>query len=82
MLPMEGERGRLPQFGFLAFVSGQVAVDGDGKIIGARDIRAQAVQVFENLQPALAGVGATMIGVDKLVEPGLLLEIEAIAAIG
>lgn len=25
---------------------------------------------------------ATMIGVDKLVEPGLLLEIEAIAAIG
>ena len=106
--------------GSLAFISGQVAVDGQGKVVGAGDIQAQAVQVFENLKLALDGVGATfkdvvkftiyivglnperrkavmegrgryishqnppaatMIGVQDLVEPELLLEIEAIVAL-
>ena len=108
------------QGGSIAFISGQVAVDSQGKVIGTGDIQAQAVQVFENLKLALGGVGATfedvikftiyivgltqekrkavmevrsryisnknppaatMIGVDKLVEPELLLEIEAVVAI-
>ena len=98
-----------------------MSVDGQGKVVGAGDIQAQAVQVFENLKLALGGIGATfedivkftifivgltqekrkavmevrsryishknppaatMIGVDKLVEPDLLLEIEAVVAIG
>lgn len=106
--------------GSLAFISGQVSVDGQGKVVGAGDIRAQAVQVFENLKTALDGVGAsfedvvkftiyivglnperrkavmevrgryishqnppaaTMIGVQNLVEPELLLEIEAVVAL-
>lgn len=106
--------------GTIAFISGQVAVDAQGKIVGVNDIKAQAVQVFENLKLALGGVGATfedvvkftifivgltpekrkavmevrggyishtnppaatMIGVSELVEPELLLEIEAIVAI-
>jgi enamine deaminase RidA (YjgF/YER057c/UK114 family) len=106
--------------GSIAFISGQVSVDGQGKVVGVGDIRAQAVQVFENLKLALGGVGAsfedvvkftiyivglnperrkavmdvrgryishqnppaaTMIGVQNLVEPELLLEIEAIVAI-
>ena len=106
--------------GSIAFISGQVSVDGQGKVVGAGDIQAQAVQVFENLKLALGGIGATfedivkftifivgltperrkavmearsryishknppaatMIGVDKLVEPELLLEIEAVVAI-
>lgn len=106
--------------GSLAFISGQVSVDAQGKVVGAGDIQAQAVQVFENLKLALGGVGATfedvvkftiyivgltperrkavmevrgryishknppaatMIGVQDLVEPELLLEIEAIVAI-
>jgi enamine deaminase RidA (YjgF/YER057c/UK114 family) len=45
--------------GSLAFISGQVAVDGDGNVVGKGDMRAQTVQVFENLKLALAGVGAT-----------------------
>lgn len=106
--------------GSLAFISGQVAVDSQGKVVGAGDIQAQAVQVFENLKLALGGVGAsfedvikftiyivgldqarrkavmdvrgryishqnppaaTMVGVEKLVEPELLVEVEAVAAL-
>jgi enamine deaminase RidA (YjgF/YER057c/UK114 family) len=109
------------QGGSIAFISGQVSVDAQGKVVGSGNMQAQAVQVFENLKLALGGVGATfedvvkftifivgltqekrkavmevrsryishknppaatMIGVDKLVEPELLLEIEAVVAIG
>lgn len=107
--------------GSLAFISGQVAVDGQGKVVGEGDIEAQAVQVFENLKLALGSIGAsfddvikftifivgldaarrkavmdvrgryinrdnppaaTMIGVDALVQPELLVEIEAVVAVG
>lgn len=108
------------QGGSIAFISGQVSVDGNGKVVGAGDIEVQAVQVFENLKLALDGIGATfddvikftiyivgftqerrkavmdvrgryishknppaatMVGVDHLVEPELLVEIEAVVAI-
>lgn len=108
------------QGGSIAFISGQVSADSSGKIVGAGDIEAQAVQVFENLKCALAGIGATfddvikftiyivgfsqerrkavmdvrgryishenppaatMVGVDQLVEPELLVEVEAVVAI-
>lgn len=108
------------QGGSVAFISGQVSADANGKVVGAGDIEAQAVQVFENLKLALDGIGATfddvikftifivgftqerrkavmnvrsryissdhppaatMVGVDQLVEPDLLVEIEAVAAI-
>ena len=108
------------QGGSIAFISGQVSVDANGKTVGPGDIGAQAAQVFKNLELALRGIGATfedvvkftiyivgltqekrkavmevrsryisrenppaatMIGVDKLVEADLLLEIEAIVAI-
>jgi enamine deaminase RidA (YjgF/YER057c/UK114 family) len=106
--------------GTLVFISGQVAADAEGRIVGKGDMEAQAVQVFENLKLALQGVGATfhdvlkftifirnltpearkavmnvrgryisqtrppaatMIGVDRLVEDDLLLEIEAVAMV-
>ncbi len=106
--------------GSIAFISGQVSVDASGKVVGAGDIQAQAVQVFENLKAALGGIGATfedvikftifivgltqerrkavmdvrgryishknppaatMVGVDKLVEPELLVEVEAVVAV-
>ena len=41
------------------YISGQIAFDRDGKVVGAGDFRAQAIQVFENLKAALAGAGAT-----------------------
>ena len=108
------------QGGSVAFISGQVSADANGKVVGAGDIEAQAVQVFENLKLALGGIGATfedvikftiyivgftqerrkavmgvrgryishknppaatMVGVDQLVEPELLVEIEAVVAI-
>ena len=51
--------------GSIVFISGQVAVDAEGKVVGKGDIRAQAVQVFENLKLALAGAGATFADVLK-----------------
>jgi 2-iminobutanoate/2-iminopropanoate deaminase len=39
--------------GDLLFVSGVVAVDGDGELVGGDDIVAQARQVFENLARVL-----------------------------
>jgi enamine deaminase RidA (YjgF/YER057c/UK114 family) len=106
--------------GTIVFISGQVAVDTDGRVVGKGDIEAQAVQVFENLKLALGAVGgtfndvlkltifirdltperrkavmgvrgryishtqppaATMVGIDRLVEDDLLVEIEAVAAV-
>jgi len=108
------------QGGGVAFISGQVSVDSNGKIVGVGDIETQAVQVFENIKAALGGIGAsfddvikltifivgfsqerrkavmdvrsryissskppaaTMVGIDQLVEPDLLVEIEAVVAI-
>jgi enamine deaminase RidA (YjgF/YER057c/UK114 family) len=51
--------------GTLVFISGQVAVDAEGNVVGKGDIRAQAKQVFENLKLALAGAGATFEDVIK-----------------
>lgn len=52
--------------GRMIFVAGQVAVGPDGKVVGAGDFRAQAVQVFENLKVALAAVGANFQHVVKV----------------
>jgi reactive intermediate/imine deaminase len=48
------------------YVSGQVALDTDGQIVGAGDMKAQAEQVFKNLQAALAAAGATFKDVVKM----------------
>jgi enamine deaminase RidA (YjgF/YER057c/UK114 family) len=104
----------------LAFIAGQVAIDKEGKIVGAGDLITQIKQVAHNLIAALAAVGAkpsdivkmntyivqykpsdyaamrearailfpsgeppasTLIGVHSLAVEGLLVEIEATAAI-
>lgn len=101
-------------------ISGQVAFDPMGQVVGEGDIAAQAEQVYANLAAALAAAGAdfskvfklvtyvvglstekavavrrvrarylgdgpypasTMVGVTALVDPRLLIEIEAIAAL-
>ena len=48
------------------YISGQIAYDKDGTIVGAGDMRAQAEQVFKNLQIALAAAGATFSDVVKM----------------
>ncbi|MGX1116616.1 enamine deaminase RidA (YjgF/YER057c/UK114 family) [Streptomyces ambofaciens] len=47
-------------------VSGQLALDEDGRVVGAGDPAAQARQVFENLRRCLASAGATFDDVVKL----------------
>jgi enamine deaminase RidA (YjgF/YER057c/UK114 family) len=105
----------------LIFVSGQVAVDKAGKLVGAGDLAAQVRQAAENLKAALAAAGAgpadivkmntyivnykqsdysamrearaalfeganppasTLVGVTSLAVDGLMVEMEAIAAVG
>lgn len=50
----------------LVYIAGQVALDSTGQLIGAGDLRAQAVAVFENLRRALAAAGATFNDVVKV----------------
>jgi len=45
--------------GRLVFVSGCVATDGAGKLVGGNDVVAQARQVHENLKRCLTAAGAT-----------------------
>jgi enamine deaminase RidA (YjgF/YER057c/UK114 family) len=47
-------------------VSGQVAHDATGRIVGVGDLRAQAVQVYENLKAALAAADAGLGDVVKM----------------
>jgi len=41
----------------LLYVSGIVAVDGDGALVGGDDVVAQARRVFENMRAVLAAAG-------------------------
>jgi enamine deaminase RidA (YjgF/YER057c/UK114 family) len=52
--------------GKLVFVSGQVALNKEGAIVGKGDLRVQATQVFENLKTALAAAGASFSDVIKM----------------
>ena len=105
------------QVGNTIWVSGQVAFDAEGNIVGRDSLRAQADQVFSNIAAVLAEGGAALDDVVKitawltdmdrygeyndartaaftnhlpasatvmsprLVLPGLLVEIEAIAVV-
>ena len=77
------------------YISGQVALDREGELVGPGDIRAQARQVLENLKAALEAVGAsfdqyvnttrppasTAVEVRRLAVDGLLIEVEAVAVL-
>ncbi|MFJ8900527.1 RidA family protein [Streptomyces sp. NPDC102370] len=52
--------------GRLVAVSGQLALDEDGALVGEGDAGAQTRQVFENLRRCLAAAGATFDDVVKL----------------
>ena len=103
----------------LIYLSGQVPLDSTGALVGAGDFRAQAEQVFRNLETGLAAAGAgfedvvkltiflldarqlpalrevrdrhvrtdappasSLVVVRGLFRPDVLLEIEAVAAVG
>ena len=52
--------------GRTVYISGQIALDKDGKVVGEGDMKAQAEQVFRNLQSALSAAGATFKDVVKM----------------
>lgn len=52
--------------GTLVFISGQVALDVSGNLIGKDDFRTQVQQVFQNLKAAIEAVGGTIDDVVKL----------------
>ncbi len=63
------ERFRLAQgyrVGDLLFISGQAAVDGEGRVVGLGNFDAQAKQAFENLDRALRAGGSSLRNVIKV----------------
>lgn len=48
------------------YISGQIAYDASGNVVGAGDMKAQAEQVFKNLETALKAAGATFADVVKM----------------
>ena len=52
--------------GRLLYVSGQVAWDAGGNIVGKGDVRAQARQAFENLRGVLAAAGGDFSNLMKI----------------
>ena len=104
--------------GGTVYISGQVSANEKGEVIGKGDLRAQATQVYENIQTCLKAAGvmfaeavkmntyvvnykpedvavirevrkkylsgenppaSTLVGVQALVNPDFLIEIEVIA---
>ena len=54
------------QVGNMVYVSGTVALDSQGNVVGVDDMAAQCRQVFENIRAVLAEAGATMDDVIKI----------------
>lgn len=52
--------------GKMIWISGQVAFNVKGELVGKGDLRAQTTQVYENLKNALAAAGATTADLVKL----------------
>jgi len=64
--PVNGYSHAVAFSGQLVAVSGQVPLDGQGRLAGQDDARAQVRQVFDNLTAALGAAGAGMEHVVKL----------------
>ena len=60
-----GHYTHLVRAGNTLYISGQVSSDGEGRLVGRGDMRAQVRQVFENLKGVLASQGASF---DHLVK--------------
>ena len=52
--------------GRIVFVSGCVATDGTGRVVGGNDVVAQTRQVHENIKRCLTAAGATFADVCKV----------------
>jgi 2-iminobutanoate/2-iminopropanoate deaminase len=50
----------------MVYISGQIAFDTSGNVVGAGDMKAQAEQVFKNLDAALTAAGAKFSDIVKM----------------
>jgi len=66
MAPPTGYSYAIKKPGTPVFISGQVALDGDGRLVGENDVAAQVEQVFRNLRTVVEGCGGTMDDVVKI----------------
>lgn len=66
--------------GRIVHLKGQVALDRDGKVVGAGDMRAQTRQVLENIRAVLAALGGRMEDVLSLTH--YVTDIDAFAGVG
>jgi len=66
MPPTNGYSHAVSFTGTLVAISGQVPLDGDGRLVGPDDPRAQTRQVFRNLETALGAAGCDLSHLVKL----------------
>ena len=52
--------------GKIIYISGQVARDASGELVGEEDFRAQVEQVFQNVKTAVEAAGGTFASIVKL----------------
>ena len=52
--------------GNLVYISGQIALDPDGKVVGEGDMRAQSQRVYENIEAILKKAGGSFENIVKV----------------
>jgi enamine deaminase RidA (YjgF/YER057c/UK114 family) len=65
MSPPSGYSYAVKKSGTPVFIAGQVALDGQGRLVGAGDPAAQVEQVFRNLSTVVQACGGTLADVVK-----------------
>src|SRR5262245_10450571 len=66
MAPPSGYSYAIRKSGTPVFISGQVALDGQGHLVGENDAAAQVEQAFANLRTVVQACGGTLDDVVKL----------------
>ena len=62
----QGYSHAIKKRGTPVFLAGQVALDAEGKVVGAGDVAAQVEQVFRNVRTVVEGCGGTMDDIVKI----------------
>ncbi len=66
MAPPTGYSYAIKKSGSPVFISGQVALDRDGKLVGENDAAAQTEQAFANLRTVVAACGGSLDDIVKI----------------
>lgn len=66
MAPPTGYSYAIKKTGTPVFISGQVALDAQGRLVGENDVAAQLEQVFQNLRTVVQACGGALDDVVKI----------------